>query len=332
MDGTNCASCERGFFKDNVGLNKFNPCQECSTGKTTETTGSTSESNCSIHKCGPGEISTENGCVECPIDTYQSMDHPYSSIECQLCQKDGIFETGTIAAGVSNSDECKPFCSSGYIINAESTGCDPCSRGLYKNNEDSRFSAECNGCPVGTTTEDMASTHRDNCSIQEERSSLAVIIGTSVAGGLLLMVVVSFLIYRRRKRNEKLPEEGRSDRTDTSNPMNVYDQPQVGENDIPTSKNEYDVIPADVNVYMTVTEDAQTSTGTNESSIHVPNTDTTTSERNIYSELDVNSLNDKDKDYLRLYSHDSHGYLAPIQLGNISHNRNEEGRNSTSFL
>ncbi|XP_052791290.1 uncharacterized protein LOC128225235 isoform X2 [Mya arenaria] len=332
MDGTNCASCERGFFKDNVGLNKFNPCQECSTEKTTETTGSTSESNCSIHKCGPGEISTENGCVECPIDTYQSMDHPYSSIECQLCQKDGIFETGTIAAGVSNSDECKPFCSSGYIINAESTGCDPCSRGLYKNNEDSRFSAECNGCPVGTTTEDMASTHRDNCSIQEERSSLAVIIGTSVAGGLLLMVVVSFLIYRRRKRNEKLPEEGRSDRTDTSNPMNVYDQPQVGENDIPTSKNEYDVIPADVNVYMTVTEDAQTSTGTNESSIHVPNTDTTTSERNIYSELDVNSLNDKDKDYLRLYSHDSHGYLAPIQLGNISHNRNEEGRNSTSFL
>ncbi|WAQ95237.1 SCUB1-like protein [Mya arenaria] len=104
---TNCASCERGSFKDNVGLNKFNPCKECSTGKTTETAGSTSESNCSIHKCGPGEINTENGCVKCPIDTYQTIDHPYSSIECQLCQKDGIFETGTIAAGVSNSDECK---------------------------------------------------------------------------------------------------------------------------------------------------------------------------------------------------------------------------------
>ncbi|XP_052814685.1 uncharacterized protein LOC128241685 isoform X2 [Mya arenaria] len=455
--GTNCASCERGFFNNNVDLNKFNACQECSTGKTTETRGSTSESDCSIPVCSKGQYIRDDVCEDCPQDQFSDEELPNSGTTCLSCTAsdlalagpdDGTF--GTENTGSSSSD-CKPFCPSGYIINAESTGCEPCSRGSYKINEEGRFAAECTGCQVGTTTESMVSTHVDNCSIpacnagqyilngactscpidtfsteelptseteclnctgecdlceirgtegrgassveecraycpsgrvinavfndcipcpigmykdntldmfssectpcpdgsttqnvgathasqcasQEEQSSLAVIIGTSVAGGLLLMVVVAFLIYRRRKRNEKLPEEGRSDRTDTSNPMNVYDQPQGGENDIPTRKNEYDVIPADVNVYMTVTEDAQTSTGTNESGKHVQNTDTTTSERNIYSELDVNSLNDKDKDYLRLYSHDSHGYLAPIQHGNISHNRNEEGRNRTSFL
>ncbi|XP_052814812.1 uncharacterized protein LOC128241762 isoform X2 [Mya arenaria] len=164
-----CAICERGFFSDNSGNTRFEGCQQCQRDfkgdKTTNITGATRSIDCDMYKCGPGEISTENGCDECPIDTYQSMDHPYSSTVCQPCMNIGIFETGTTAAGVSNSDDCKPFCPSGYIINGESTGCDPCSRGSYKNNEDNRFAAVCNECPVGTTTESMASTHIDNCSI-----------------------------------------------------------------------------------------------------------------------------------------------------------------------
>ncbi|WAQ95238.1 FBP1-like protein [Mya arenaria] len=453
-----CQPCDFGYYQDEMYQLQ---CKVCASDFSTRDMGAQNDSFCEFYcpagqelnadKCGPGEINTENGCVKCPIDTYQTMDHPYSSIECQLCQKDGIFETGTIATGVSNSDECKPFCASGYIINAKSTGCDPCSRGSYKNNEDSRFAAECTWCPVGTTTDGMASTHVDNCSIpvctagqyilngactecpidtfstkklptseteclsctdecdlcvirgtegtgassveecraycpsgrminadfngcipcpigmykdntldsfssectpcpdgsatqnvgatqasqctsHEEESSPAVIIGTSIAGGLLLIVVMAFLIYRLRNRNKKLPEEESSDMTDASNPMNVYNILHDGENDIPTSTDEYYVIPADLNV--SVTGDAQASTGTNAngSSIHDQNTDTASSERDVYTQLDVDSSNDKDKEYLCLYSHDSIGYLVPLQLRNISDNTNEEGHSNTSVL
>ncbi|WAQ95255.1 FBP1-like protein [Mya arenaria] len=129
-----CDICERGFFSDNSADTRFYGCQQCqgdaNGDRTTNATGATS-----------------------------------SDDDCSPCLNNGIFETGTTATGVSNSDDCTPFCPSGYIINGESTGCDPCSRGSYKNNEDSRFAAECTVCPEGTTTDSMASTHSDNCSI-----------------------------------------------------------------------------------------------------------------------------------------------------------------------
>ncbi|WAQ95284.1 hypothetical protein MAR_027974, partial [Mya arenaria] len=228
------------------------------------------------NKCGPGEIISDNGCKKCPIDTFQPMDHPNSSTGCQPCMNNDIFETGTTFTA---------YCPSGQLINAVFNNCIPCPIGMYKDNTLDRFSSECTPCPNGSATQNVGASHDSQCASHEEQNSLAVIIGTSVTGGLLLIVVVAFFIYRNR--NKKLPEKGRSDMTDASNPMHVYDILHDGENNKPNSTDEYYVIPADVNI--SVTGDAQTSTGTyaNESSIHVQNTDTTSSEKDVYTQLDV---------------------------------------------
>ena len=43
-----CTECPRGTYKDNEGLTRFEVCQSCDPGRTTETIGSTSEQDCSI--------------------------------------------------------------------------------------------------------------------------------------------------------------------------------------------------------------------------------------------------------------------------------------------
>ncbi|WAQ95288.1 hypothetical protein MAR_027978 [Mya arenaria] len=123
---------------------------------------------------------------------------------------------------------------------------------------------------------------------------------------------------RRRKGSRKLPEEDRSGRSDNANPGNVYELPLDTETDIHNTKDEYEVIPADVNYYMTIKED-QSPAGPFLDTVQ--NVDSVSSERNVYTQLDVDRLNDRAKEYQQLTLKDPDDYLVPVRtakIGNIN--------------
>ncbi|KAI0233726.1 hypothetical protein LSAT2_016060 [Lamellibrachia satsuma] len=74
-----CDLCPRGFYKDQA--QHFN-CQQCPTGLTTQSTGSTSASDCNQGDCSSGYMFDGTDCKACPVGSYQ--DEKYQT-SCKSC-------------------------------------------------------------------------------------------------------------------------------------------------------------------------------------------------------------------------------------------------------
>ncbi|KAL4239474.1 hypothetical protein ACF0H5_000289 [Mactra antiquata] len=153
-DDDTCIPCERGKYKMNDGMMKFEPCESCSAGFTTNSEASVSEQSCNIPICTQGEVITNTDCTPCPEGQYSDVELPYSSTTCQNCS-DGYW---TRDDG-SNSTQCERYCNPGsYLVDDQ---CEPCPRGTYK---DYMFD-DCTECGNSLTTEEDGADDISLCSI-----------------------------------------------------------------------------------------------------------------------------------------------------------------------
>ncbi|XP_053393503.1 uncharacterized protein LOC123562449 isoform X2 [Mercenaria mercenaria] len=95
-----CRLCKRGFYKDNVGDDKFGSCRQCPK-DTTDTMGAISVDNCSIPACSKGQYIEEGVCHPCPKDSYSDVELPNTKTACITCGtlRETLFEGST-------SDDC----------------------------------------------------------------------------------------------------------------------------------------------------------------------------------------------------------------------------------
>ncbi|OWF52623.1 Fibropellin-1 [Mizuhopecten yessoensis] len=160
----NCMSCPRGTFRSvDDHSTAFLPCENCTAGKTTETTGSMSSHNCSIDICSKGqELNNTGACLDCPYDFYQDIEMPKSVEKCKPCDSNKATDN---MKSTSNND-CKRYCKEpGTELNDQDM-CVPCARGTYRSIEDrTKYFAPCMNCSNGRTTEGPGSISSVNCSI-----------------------------------------------------------------------------------------------------------------------------------------------------------------------
>ncbi|XP_036362858.1 uncharacterized protein LOC115216258 [Octopus sinensis] len=162
--GDKCRSCDIGSYKDNK-VDFYGNCRHCRANYTTRGINSTSEKDCNLYKCKPGQQPNANqtGCELCPPGTYQPDYEKESCIPCNA-------NYSTKASGSINSNSCEgktccSYCESGYEkVASNSQQCSPCGIGSYKDNSKGIFS-ECTKCPTGKITEFKASTSESNCTI-----------------------------------------------------------------------------------------------------------------------------------------------------------------------
>jgi hypothetical protein len=98
-----CELCPVGTYKNNTipGQN----CSACPVNYVTEATGAIAEENCTVLACPAGRKinSTEDGCEDCPVGTYQ--DQPYQS-QCIDCPPN----TSTRNTASTNISQCEDAC------------------------------------------------------------------------------------------------------------------------------------------------------------------------------------------------------------------------------
>ncbi|XP_021378486.1 sushi, von Willebrand factor type A, EGF and pentraxin domain-containing protein 1-like [Mizuhopecten yessoensis] len=96
-----CVVCPNGFYKDN-NLDVYGSCRPCPNNKFTQNNASTSESDCTFYKCGPGYKSNAaaDNCDICPKGSYQPLSNQQS---CEVCATD----QSTRQAGSTSSNQCE---------------------------------------------------------------------------------------------------------------------------------------------------------------------------------------------------------------------------------
>ncbi|XP_053383719.1 laminin subunit beta-1-like [Mercenaria mercenaria] len=120
LNGQTCESCARGYYKDNDGNTRFDNCTKCplKDGKetTTDDLGSDDQEACSVYNCAAGSISSENGCKECEMNTFQPKEFPFSTDTCLPCPVKAGLITNTRTTGTEKSADClRKFPLTSYI-------------------------------------------------------------------------------------------------------------------------------------------------------------------------------------------------------------------------
>ncbi|XP_012942656.1 uncharacterized protein LOC101855048 [Aplysia californica] len=160
-----CVACPRGTYKNSS--MPFGMCMNCSDSMfTTVGETSTSADQCNIKVCSKGYIlsASNQDCIPCGLDTYQDVDLPVPSTECQTC-KNG---KGTVSKASTAPDDCKVFCSAGQGFNSTTSSCENCQRGYWNNGNSSLRFESCQSCPEDFTTEVLENaTDIANCSLRD---------------------------------------------------------------------------------------------------------------------------------------------------------------------
>ncbi|XP_059167128.1 proprotein convertase subtilisin/kexin type 5-like [Physella acuta] len=146
--GDDCIQCPVGEYQPE---SNNDTCLKCRNGTSTNSTGSTNETDCTIF-CGAGQEGTENDtCVNCSDDEFKTT-AGYGP--CEMC-------TGDFTSTPTNRTACtQVHCDKGRELN--NTTCQNCQIGFYK---DFRGNQSCVPCPANHTTISGGSTHKNNCSV-----------------------------------------------------------------------------------------------------------------------------------------------------------------------
>ncbi|KAK3091097.1 hypothetical protein FSP39_017083 [Pinctada imbricata] len=152
-----CTDCPVGYYKSMEGNDN---CTACPNNATTSTTGSTSESDCSIVVCEVGEKrnGSTNMCDRCAVGEYSPERGRDSCISC------GNDKT-TEYMGSDMMSDCVDICAVGRQFNANTKGCDVCPLGYFKDTSD--ITTSCIKCQTGKTTPNTESTSRSDCSLDD---------------------------------------------------------------------------------------------------------------------------------------------------------------------
>ncbi|KAK3579233.1 hypothetical protein CHS0354_033303 [Potamilus streckersoni] len=148
-----CENCPLGQYQNQSGQST---CLSCSVpGSTTQTTGSTSATDCHA-SCSAGyyfDISNKS-CLPCPIGRYQDKTGQFY---CEWCP------VGKTTHGINSTSlsECFDTCISGQELNTDGL-CVPCEIGYYRNDTDS---STCQPCQTGFITKSNGSVSLSDCNI-----------------------------------------------------------------------------------------------------------------------------------------------------------------------
>ncbi|XP_033757427.1 proprotein convertase subtilisin/kexin type 5-like [Pecten maximus] len=153
-----CEACSKGFYKDNS-LDVYGTCRPCPNNKFTQNNASTSESDCTFYKCGPGYKSNVAGddCVICPKGSYQPLSNQQS---CEPCPTD----QSTRQTGSTSSSQCDTYCEDGKERDSDGN-CVECPIGFYKDNSVDLF-MNCTACPDHYVTANPKSGSINLCTIR----------------------------------------------------------------------------------------------------------------------------------------------------------------------
>ncbi|KAK7506491.1 hypothetical protein BaRGS_00001966, partial [Batillaria attramentaria] len=146
-----CELCGIGFYQDESGQFKCNPCDR---GYITVNNGSQSGSSCA-EGCDSGyELLVNGTCVPCAEGTYREFGTNQLCVPCPAG-----FTTPSIAStSVSNCSVLE--CPAGSRANASMTGCELCPVGEYQPLPNQ---LQCEACPDGNTTTQTGSTAFSDC-------------------------------------------------------------------------------------------------------------------------------------------------------------------------
>ncbi|XP_067687059.1 sushi, von Willebrand factor type A, EGF and pentraxin domain-containing protein 1-like [Haliotis asinina] len=103
--------------------------------------------------CPKGMYYHKEKCELCPLGHYQDIT---GSTECKKCP------TGltTPQKGSFSASQCKEMCKPGYLSSTGLSPCSPCRRGSYQPGQGQTL---CIRCPIGFTTEKVASSSKSQC-------------------------------------------------------------------------------------------------------------------------------------------------------------------------
>ncbi|OAF69912.1 hypothetical protein A3Q56_02275 [Intoshia linei] len=147
-----CQQCNLGFYKDNKGIGEM--CIPCPNNYTTKSTGSVSESDCSLLICNKGEEDILGICTPCEIGYYKDV--VIYQYRCLLCPPSYTTEF----IGSTDKSNCSiRSCPRGYYY--KNKNCVSCPIGTFKNNDN--FDTECEICPDSYTTKHTSSENIDDC-------------------------------------------------------------------------------------------------------------------------------------------------------------------------
>ncbi|ESP03827.1 hypothetical protein LOTGIDRAFT_230171 [Lottia gigantea] len=153
VNGT-CTDCQVGFYKSTQAAEK---CKMCPTGFITIATGSTSDTDCKVAACTPGEYRDDalNSCKKCTYGDYQPMKW---QTECLSC---GAGNT-TYVKGADDISQCQADCLVGQE-NINNT-CSPCEIGFYRDKVD-KEQPRCLKCPGNKITAETGATKAEDCTV-----------------------------------------------------------------------------------------------------------------------------------------------------------------------
>lgn len=158
-----CTACQRGKYKTNVGDAKFEVCQTCTSGKTTEGIASVSQDFCNITICTAGQVIIGNTCANCSADTYQNETMPYSYTVCKICDPG----YGTKFSMSASKDACLLVCPAGQQVNQTTSQCELCPQGYYNTGGQMERFGPCTKCRTDYVTVATGATHSGNCTLRD---------------------------------------------------------------------------------------------------------------------------------------------------------------------
>ncbi|XP_046553547.1 LOW QUALITY PROTEIN: uncharacterized protein LOC124262974 [Haliotis rubra] len=146
VNGSQCEPCPSGTWNDGSSQMRFSACEACSDANfTTESTGSTSATQCTLRNCPPGYKIGASACEACAFGEYQPL---RAKSKCESCGTD----LNTSSTASTSRDQCTISCGPGK--QGQNNVCSLCPADTFKGQ--SGF-AVCSPC-TGSKTSDVART------------------------------------------------------------------------------------------------------------------------------------------------------------------------------
>ncbi|XP_071107671.1 uncharacterized protein [Haliotis cracherodii] len=150
VNGTECEPCPRGTWNDGSSQRRFSACEACAdTDFTTETSGATDPTQCTLRNCQPGYKIGVSACEPCGYGEYQPL---RAQDKCESCGVD----LNTSSTASTSRAQCTISCAPGK--QGQNNVCSPCPEDTFK---DEAGFAVCTPCS-GSKTSDAA---RITCSV-----------------------------------------------------------------------------------------------------------------------------------------------------------------------
>lgn len=159
--GGMCQECARGYYKVEYAAAR---CRACPANTTTEGTGATDPTLCSLPACGMGYYldrltnPSVPQCRLCPYDKYQDQ---IWQEQCKSCPSSTPV---TLQTGADSVTDCVLNCGSGFEYSATTQSCTICPRGYYRNST-IRTQAQCQLCPISHITVGEGGLDASECTI-----------------------------------------------------------------------------------------------------------------------------------------------------------------------